>query len=409
MARACSRLWEAEAVEDGRLDGLGLASFQRHVAGCGQCTSEVSALRRLRELSVLGDVPSLTPLEHRRRRLALLRAANLRSVDVAPERRPRRAFFAVAVGVLVLMAVWMGLRGGPSADTEATAVYEATGIGRAEWQDQSQGALGRVALSQGTLSVHVAHLLPGQRFLVSLPDGEIEVRGTRFIVETERGHTQRVLVTEGIVDLRLNGHPARHLGAGASWARSEPRKEPEAARGIDTPTPPASVFGGTGREPRGAAPAGSDPTPPNTRAGGRKMTAEKHVVAGVAAEVGARSNAGGDGPGKRDAEESLPKDTEAPASPAARSFVAAMNAFSSGAYADADWRLAEFLSRFPGDSRCEDALFLRTVCAVRQGQTATARSLGRDYLSRFPGGLRRDEVARLVGQDALAERAQADD
>lgn len=81
---------------------------------------------------------------------------------------------------------------------------------------------------------------------------------------------------------------------------------------------------------------------------------------------------------------------------AARAFERAMAAFTSGAYLEADEQLAAFAARFPADGRREDAAFLRAVIATKRGDAAAAVARARAYLSRFPRGLRRAEMERLV-------------
>src|SRR4051812_26843199 len=46
---ACPRLFEAEAMRDGRLGGAALASFGRHITMCAACTREVQELEALAE------------------------------------------------------------------------------------------------------------------------------------------------------------------------------------------------------------------------------------------------------------------------------------------------------------------------------------------------------------------------
>jgi outer membrane protein assembly factor BamD (BamD/ComL family) len=73
-----------------------------------------------------------------------------------------------------------------------------------------------------------------------------------------------------------------------------------------------------------------------------------------------------------------------------------MTAFDAGAYLDADERLSTFAARFPWDARSEDAAFLRAVIATKRGDAAASVARARDYLKRFPRGLRRAEMERLV-------------
>jgi TolA-binding protein len=78
----------------------------------------------------------------------------------------------------------------------------------------------RVRLEAGSLAIHVRPQQPGERFLVLLPDGDLEVRGTTFDVTVTGGKTAAVHVTEGVVEVRIAGYPVRRLEAGAAWSAS---------------------------------------------------------------------------------------------------------------------------------------------------------------------------------------------
>lgn len=77
-------------------------------------------------------------------------------------------------------------------------------------------ALQHFELRGGTLRANVAHLLPGQRFVITTPDGEVEVRGTSFRVDVLRpeeacddGLRTHVQVFDGAVVVRARGGEAR--------------------------------------------------------------------------------------------------------------------------------------------------------------------------------------------------------
>ena len=61
---ACTRAWQAEALEDGRLSGAERASFERHAASCAECASELRALVRLRQSAGVPWRVSLPPAWH---------------------------------------------------------------------------------------------------------------------------------------------------------------------------------------------------------------------------------------------------------------------------------------------------------------------------------------------------------
>jgi len=85
------------------------------------------------------------------------------------------------------------------------------------------GAMQQLRLAGGWVGLHVAKLGPGQRFLVTTSDAEVEVRGTQFRVSIARpdpacggGTPTRVSVTEGVVTVRHDGLESR-VAAGDQW------------------------------------------------------------------------------------------------------------------------------------------------------------------------------------------------
>lgn len=85
------------------------------------------------------------------------------------------------------------------------------------------GSTQQLRLAGGWVSLHVAKLTAGQRFLVETADSEVEVRGTQFKVSIARpdaacgeGTPTRVSVTEGVVTVRHNGVESR-IAAGEQW------------------------------------------------------------------------------------------------------------------------------------------------------------------------------------------------
>jgi len=411
----CRRVWEAEAIEDGRLDASSVESFERHATACADCAKAVERLTRLRDGRLFLEPRRLTPFEHRRKRAELLRRANSEAL-----RPPRRTtFFVLIFAAAALAATFVVFRVGRQAKAPAPSAarapvlepkFELRPIGDAEWHDATRGAAGRVVLAAGTLGVHVEHLASGQRFVVALPDGELEVHGTRFIVEVREGRTERVLVTEGVVSLRLNGGPERLLKAGESYVTGAATTP--AFSGRPEALAPSSTI----------APAGSHGAPPvqgtdSTSSvvvsrSGRALHAVTGSAGAAAAENRARDSraAGVPAPGSapddkapRATTTSAPDDkaprattASAPGEAAGDAFHAAMAAFSLGSYAEADERFAEFVARFPEDSRDEDAAFLRTVIAIRRGDPSAAVARARAYLRRFPDGLRRREMERML-------------
>jgi ferric-dicitrate binding protein FerR (iron transport regulator) len=213
------------------------------------------------------------------------------------------------------------------------------------WRQLSAGRAVRLQLQRGAVLVSVGKLQVGQSFVIELPDGELEVRGTRFAVEADGAQTSRVAVEEGRVALRLVGSPELLLGAGQSWQRplSQAKHAPEAVDASDAnaPGPEASVHAA---RPKGVA-------APSTFA-------------------------------------------SKPAS--ASDFAAAMESYTRGDFATAEQLFQRFESLHPHNARAEDSLFLRAMTRHRRGDRAGAAQLAARYLERFPKGFRGEEARRLV-------------
>ena len=75
-----------------------------------------------------------------------------------------------------------------------------------------------------------------------------------------------------------------------------------------------------------------------------------------------------------------------------------MEAFNGGDYGEAERRFATFTREFPSDARVEDAMFLIADARARRGDGVGARVAAREYLHRFPAGLRVPAAAQIAGQ-----------
>ena len=406
----CPRIWEAEALRDGRLGEAERFSFQRHASDCSTCADEVLALTALRD--VMRELPVLqtSPIEHQRLRASVLRQANERMIRSSRSRGATWALATASVVVLCLFAV-IGVRyfrrGSilPSAATVDLSApeFEISTIDAAEWANQSEGSIARVVLTKGTSTIQVHPLSPGQRFLMVLPDGELEVHGTRFVVGVDPQHTTRVEVIEGVVSLRVRGELERVLVAGERWTRPAESAAAEipmpVAESISTPMrsrPNAGPALKTARATRVARPVSPSRTP------SAAATTSGHPMDGVGAD-----SAGSLDPSQPTAQPTAEPNPQASAEPLrsssaslpSRRFAEAVAAFHDAAYAQAEDRLAQFAHDFPDDARAQDAAFLRAVARSRTGDVKGAAALARDYLRSYPRGLRRTEAERLVGAD----------
>ncbi|AKV00479.1 hypothetical protein AKJ09_07142 [Labilithrix luteola] len=344
-AGPCTRLWEAEALSDGRLTGTDRASFERHAARCVECRQELAELAKLSATLQAVDVGALGELERQRARARLLERANAAILEAPQRQRPRRFALLAVAALVACSAALFAFRTRTSADSVASILeppkVEITPSGDTIVADRSAGSIRALEMTDGSASFAVHRLERGQRFLLTLPDGEIEVRGTRFTVVVANGRTQSVAVDEGKVVLRRRGEAETGLVAGDRWSKVETVATPAVA--VAT-APTASSH-----------PPMAGPTEPR----------HKPVHRPSASLAGARFDQGAE-------------------------------SFDRKAYADADRELASFVRDFPDDPRCEDADYLRAVAHWRLGDREGAIDLAKNYLAKYPNGLRRTEAARMA-------------
>ena len=74
-----------------------------------------------------------------------------------------------------------------------------------------------IRLIEGTISVEVDHLGPGERFRVLTGDAEVEVKGTAFDVTSRDDRLAAVRVIKGRVEVRGRVPGPQTLGPGQSW------------------------------------------------------------------------------------------------------------------------------------------------------------------------------------------------
>jgi hypothetical protein len=372
MKPACPRLFEAEALRDGRLAGAELSNFERHLSVCLQCSREVEALQALGNAlraSALGPADA-DELHVRRERTRLLAAFD---AALVPRERAygARSVFAGVLAVAALIAgLFVYFR--PPAVEPGVGVTDAVVVhadSNTSWSRRIDGSLERIVLERGALSIRVdpALALDHRRLLVVLPDGELEDIGTTFTVSADAGRTTRVSVQSGSVVLRLRGQPPLALGAGDTW----------------TPSPPAA--------PSASACTSCDPAPLAAPSASPLSSA---IVRSVPAASSPSSHAVPPRPRPLPSPSAPP--SAAPLEPeAARDFRAAMMALDSGDNATAAARFADFLAARPGDARAEDAAYLRVIALQRAGKTSTMKEAAAHYLRRYPRGFRRAEVETL--------------
>jgi hypothetical protein len=366
----CSRRWQAEAAEDRRLSDLDRASFERHLPTCTACTRAVRELIELRRLRARTEVPASPPLDQRRARYELLRRANELTLGSTRTRSYRILAIAAAVAA-VAVAVFVGLRpSAPGAPPPAAAndepSYELVASPGAEWTAIERGPKLKLATRRGRFDLSVHPLSGGQRFVLVLPDGELEVQGTRFVVEVDGTRTLAVRVKEGRVALRVRDRGASTLllGAGDSFAANALPATPAAST-----LPPVETPGESAPAPGESAPA-------------RRVPTKELVPPRQSGSAALPTSSAGHDTGRGDA--------------SGADFARAMSAFSSGNFGEAEKLFQTFAARHPADPRAEDATFLSAVASSRRGDQENARRLAKRYLTRYPSGLRRREAERLT-------------
>ena len=346
---ACARLFEAEAMRDGRLVGVALHNFERHVRVCAVCACEVQALEALAE-PLRADSPSRSPsdeLHARRERSRLL--ATFAGARVAPERHRHAGYLPLwAAAVAALAGGVFVVRHEPPS---APRVHAASAVVSAQpatlWSRHMQGNRETVVLERGVLFIHVEHHAPEQnRLLVVLPDGELEDTGTTFTVNVQDKRTTHVAVQEGSVVLRIRGQAPVSIAAGHAWVPQT----------------------GSAQQ---ACPSAITP-----------VEAAANESRASAAPAAARQRAHG---------------PRAVAPDPAHDFRSAMAVFQLGRQREAAAAFTRFVAQYPGDPRAEDAAYLRIIAFQKCGAESDMLWAAQRYLERYPTGLRHAEVARLSG------------
>lgn len=345
---SCPRLFEAEALRDGRLTGAERVSFERHVKTCPACAREVASLQGLADALRASTRGVADELHVRRERTRLLAAFDEALVATKPSQAARRIVgSAVAIAALCvgLLALWRQRSAAVPVPALSAVVHADPAT---VWSEHRDGLNERITLDRGNIWIRVDHAAGEGRLLVELPDGELEDTGTTFTVRAEDGHTTRVAVEEGRVVLRLRGKTGVTIGPGETWIP-------------DVPAPVACASANALPEPPPAAQP--LPLPPRTRA-----------VQSSASAASASSALSAD---------------------ASSDFRAAMDALNRGDNREAATRFSSFVVQHPRDPRAQDAAYLRVIALQRCGDTGATKEAAADYLRRYPEGFRQAEVERL--------------
>jgi len=354
LRSSCPRLFEVEAMRDGRLTGLELASFGRHMTTCRACANEAKALDELAG-AVRAAGPVDAPADElfvARARTRLLADFDRTLVASGGRGRSRWLFWSSAV-VAVVCGLFVAPRRRPVRLVADGVGAVITPGAETIWSKRVEGDAEKIVLAQGALAIHVDHAASRRgRLIVVLPDGELEDIGTTFTVQAGGGQTKQVAVQEGRVLVRIRGNAPIVLNAGEAW---------------NTEAPPASAAGAT-TPPEPIEPPGDGPQ--------TKRRPQHDSEQGV---------------GLRRAQPRL--DADEP--PRSKEFLAAVHRLQRGDNCEAAAGFAKYLTRYPDDGRAEDAAYLRVIALQRCGSDDETKAAAREYLVRYPSAFRRAEVERL--------------
>lgn len=371
MIRKCTRSWEHDAVREGRLGAADAASFWRHVRTCSDCAAEVARDERLRAIGREWPTEAPGELDLRRLRARVLREAAHAPAPTSPPARRIAVGFAVAAALVApwVVASLKGHRGvvaavvasawrAPEPVSVTSFAGSVVAASDVRWRQTRSENVERVCLEAGTIAVHVRPQVQGERFLVVLPDGELEVRGTTFQVTVAGGATTRVHVDEGTVEVRLRGEPDATLVAGGTWpAQPQPSSRPGGAEAGN------AAVAQVARRPQ---PAGATVAPKAAAA-----ALERHDDLG--------------GPGRTE-------DVEA--------YAAAMRLLREGRAEDAASAFHAFASTHPGAPQAEDASFLEALALARAGRRDAAGLVAQHHLATYPHSFHGKDAAILVARAA---------
>ncbi len=346
---SCPRLFEAEALRDGRLGDGERPAFERHLAVCPDCSREAEALETLAQALRASAPAHADRVRVHRERIRLLGAFDRELLaSVRPSATRGRLLWPAAIAAVLVgaLVVQRGRRVGEALQPVASrAVIHADGT--TAWSERTDGDREVVVLAHGSLRIHVDRAARAHRLVVVLPDGELEDTGTTFTVSAENGRTTLVSVQEGSVALRLRGKAPLGIEAGNTWTPAVP-PVPASAHASSAPS----------NEPVPIAPS------PSPLVNGKQ-------------------------------EGAVTATTPGPVRDPSLDFRAAMAALDRGDNREAAFGFARFLATHPRDPRTEDAMYLRVIALQRCGDRGGTRTSALDYLRHYPHGFRHVEMEAL--------------
>jgi hypothetical protein len=360
-----------------------LQSLRAHLDACTSCAQEAAATRALVELG--RELPDGAPSEERAEtvRRSLLAAAGNAIPGAEAGRRRRWIPLAAAASIALALGLVLLARGPSVTPVQNLASGETRKASVRAQKDAEHVLLGAqpdemVRLTDGTITVEVAKLSPGERFRVVTGDAEIEVRGTAFDVTAKDDALVGVRVWNGKVEVRPNGREVVLLMPGEQWKSRE-----------------ASAAGDVRIAAAGAASGSAPVRAPGPRPAPVEGAAEGRLEGAQSRAVGLH-----DDPGTAPRAPALGEQTGI-AFPAEAAFNAGWDALRIGRPAEAAALFGQAADIGSGASILEDAVFWRAVALDRSGAQASAADAMREFLQRFPASVRRGEASVMLGWKLL--------
>jgi hypothetical protein len=328
----------------------------RHLRTCASCQRTWSEWTQA--IALARTLPANLPPEASREelRVALLAAAGGEPVTAA--RGAAWMGGAALLTAVAVVALWLGHRHHeqPVARSHAS-IAPAVGTRYAVVSPRPRET---VRLWQGALALEVDPLGPGERFIVEVGDGEVEVRGTKFEVVARADRLVRVGVTHGRVEVRPNGAALVVLEAGQTWAAPVERRQDDATV-LATAAPPIA-----------RRPASREPEARTRR-------------------VAQRAPTGVEGSTRQRQQEAQYDD--------------AWDALREHDYKKAADGFARVTSGSPAGPLADEATFWRATALARSGDAAAAIPAFRELLDAYPKSPRRGEASAILGWLLMAAHA----
>jgi len=225
-------------LEDGRLEGSAEIRLHAHVEDCAECRAHVETWRKL--VPLLRATAPAPPSVLAARRMEVVVERGLAAAPRPAPRRSRMIVGLVAAAAAAVVLAFAGARlyhqaprvldedvalaAGQSRELRIGRVATVRLSGPMRLRVEGDTAHARLRLDEGRLIAEVAHRRPDETFVVIVPQGRVEVRGTRFVVEAGAGASS-VCVEEGRVAVFDRDEREHSVGAGESYswrARTNP-------------------------------------------------------------------------------------------------------------------------------------------------------------------------------------------